>query len=414
MTFSVWDQAQLTADLCVKCNICTAYCPVANVTDLFPGPKYVGPQAQRMRNPRDESVDKSVDYCSGCGVCTMVCPHGVKVMEMNAKARHTLYQQQPIPLRNKLLGRSELLGKLGSPVAPLANAMFENKLIRLATEKVMGIDRNAPMPKFSFETYQGWYKGVHQKNGALKADKKVVYFHGCSANYYEPHIGKTVTAVLEHNGFEVIVPHQVCCGLPMLSNAEFDAARHNAHINIDSLVEYARQGIPIVGASTSCILTLKSDYRHILDIHTPEAELVAEHTFDLCEFLLDLAEKGELRADFQPIDYTFPYHAPCQLKAHGIGLPAIDLLELIPGVKVNLMDAWCCGVAGTYGYKKEKHQISLEVGRPLFEQIEATGSPIAMCDSETCRWQIENETNATLIHPVEVLAAAYGLQELPV
>ena len=73
-----------------------------------------------------------------------------------------------------------------------------------------------------------------------------------------------------------------------------------------------------------------------------------------------------------------------------------------------------CGVAGTYGYKKEKHQISLEVGRPLFEQIEATGSPVAMCDSETCRWQIENETNAKLIHPVEVLAAAYGLKELPV
>jgi len=292
--------------------------------------------------------------------------------------------------------------------------LFENKLIRLATEKVMGIDRNAPMPKFSFETYRGWYKGVHQKNGALKSSKKVVYFHGCSANYYEPHIGKTVTAVLEHNGFEVIAPPQVCCGLPMLSNAEFDAARRNAHVNIDSLVEYARQGIPIVGASTSCILTLKSDYRHILDIHSPEAELVAEHTFDLCEFLLDLAEKGELRRDFKPIDYSFPYHAPCQLKAHGIGLPAIDLLELIPGVKVNLMDAWCCGVAGTYGYKKEKHQISLKVGRPLFEQIEAAGSPIAMCDSETCRWQIENETSAKLIHPVEVLAAAYGLRELSV
>jgi len=175
-SISVWEQAQHTADLCVKCNICTSYCPVAKVTDLFPGPKYVGPQAQRLRNPRELSVDRSVDYCSGCGVCTMVCPHGVKVMEMNAKARRKLYQKETIPLRNRLLGRSELLGKLGSPVAPIANAMFENKLVRLATEKVMGIHRDAPMPAFSFESFRGWFKGVHQKQDrALKSDKKVVY-----------------------------------------------------------------------------------------------------------------------------------------------------------------------------------------------------------------------------------------------
>ncbi len=125
---SIWQQAQHTADLCVKCNICTSFCPVANVTKLFPGPKFVGPQAQRFRNPHEISVDHSLDYCSGCGVCTMVCPHGVKVMEMNAKGRYKLYQEKKtIPLRNRLLGRSELLGKLTSPVAPIANLFLNNK-----------------------------------------------------------------------------------------------------------------------------------------------------------------------------------------------------------------------------------------------------------------------------------------------
>ena len=89
VTHSIWNQVQYSADLCIKCNICTSHCPVTNVTDLFPGPKFVGPQAQRFRNPKDISVDASVDYCSGCGVCSMVCPHGVKVMEMNAKASGT-------------------------------------------------------------------------------------------------------------------------------------------------------------------------------------------------------------------------------------------------------------------------------------------------------------------------------------
>ena len=144
LTLSIWKQVQNSADLCVKCNICTAYCPVSNVTELFPGPKFVGPQAQRFRNPHEISVDDSVDYCSGCGVCTMVCPHEVKVMEMNAKARYKLYQRKPIPLRNRLLGRSELLGRLNSPIAPLANMALANPWVRLLVEKTLGIDRRAP------------------------------------------------------------------------------------------------------------------------------------------------------------------------------------------------------------------------------------------------------------------------------
>jgi glycerol-3-phosphate dehydrogenase subunit C len=341
----------------------------------------------------------------------MVCPHGVKVMEMNAKARANLYRRKPIPLRNKLLGRSEMLGWLGSPFAPIANAMFSNPFVRWATEQVMGIHRQAPMPQFSWETFRGWHKGVYRKSGRqLKSGKKVVFFHGCSANYYEPWVGKTALAVLEHNGFEVIVPKQVCCGLPMLSNAEFDAARSNACKNIKWLVKYARKGYKIVGTSTSCTLSLKSDYRHILDIDTADARLVAQQTYDISEFLLELFEADELKTDFQELDVTLPYHSPCQLKAHNMGLPALDLMEMIPGVTVKHVQADCCGVAGTYGYKKEKYQIAMDVGKPLFEQVAASGASVAVCDSETCRWQIAHATGAKMIHPVELLARAYGLR----
>lgn len=410
LTLAIWQQVQYSADLCVKCNICTSHCPVTKVTDRFPGPKYVGPQAQRFRNPKELSVDASVDYCSGCGVCSMVCPHGVKVMEMNAKARYKLYQKKAIPLRNRLLGRSEWMGLLASPVAPLANVMANLKPLRIMAELMMGVHRDAPLPVFSFETFRGWFKSVHAKSARPQAlDKQVVYYHGCSTNYYEPRIGKAAVAILEHNGFEVIVPDQVCCGLPMLSNAEFEAACHNAHHNIKALAPYARQGLPIVGTSTSCTLSLKSDYRHILDIDTAEARLVAQQTFDICEFLLDLADQGRLKTDFQPIEANLPYHSPCQLRAHNMGLPALDLLELIPGLKIQHIQADCCGIAGTYGYKKEKYDIAMAVGQPLFDQVKASGSKIAVCDSETCRWQIQHATGAKLIHPIELLAQAYGL-----
>jgi glycerol-3-phosphate dehydrogenase subunit C len=411
VTLSIWNQVQNSADLCVKCNICTSHCPVSNVTKKFPGPKFVGPQAQRFRNPKEISVDDSLDYCSGCGVCTMVCPHGVKVMEMNAKARYKLHQKKGIPLRNRVLGRSELLGKLASPVAPIANLMAHILPLRLLAESFIGVHRNAPLPPFSFETFRGWYKSVHQKSKKQKiSDKRVVYFHGCSTAYYEPRVGKAALAVLEHNGFEVMVPDQVCCGLPMLSNAEFDAARHNAHQNVNSLVKFARQGLPIVGTSTSCTLSLKSDYRHILDLHGEEFELVAQQTYDICEFLLELADAGELKTDFKSIETALPYHSPCQLRAHNMGLPAIDLMEMIPGVKIKHVQADCCGIAGTYGYKKEKYDIAMAVGKPVFDQIKASGSKTAVCDSETCRWQIGHATGAKMIHPVELLAQAYGLE----
>jgi glycerol-3-phosphate dehydrogenase subunit C len=410
VTLSIWRQVQHTADLCVKCNICTSYCPFSNVTELFPGPKFVGPQAQRFRNPFEISVDNSVDYCSGCGICTLVCPHGVKVMEMNAKARHKLYQRKRLPLRNRLLGRSELLGKLSSPFAPAANFFLGNRLVRLLVERFMGIHRNAPLPTFSFETFRGWYKGVHRKaDQRLTSDKQIVYFHGCSTNYYEPRVGKAAIAVLEHNGYEVLVPDQVCCGLPMQSNGEFDAARKNADRNIKSLVGFAKAGYKIVGTSTSCTLALKSDYLHILDIDTAEARLLSQQTYDICEFLLELAEAGELKTDFGPVEATLPYHAPCQLKAHNMGLPAIELMEMIPGLKIKYVQADCCGIAGTYGYKQEKYQISMAVGRPVFDQVTSAGSAVAVCDSETCRWQINHATGVRMIHPIELLAQAYGL-----
>ncbi len=407
-------QPEYTADLCIKCNICTAACPVAPVTDLFPGPKTVGPQAQRFRMNEergDDSPDKSVDYCSGCGICTMVCPHGVKIMEMNVRAREKLYDGK-IPLRNRALGRSELLGKYGHWFAPIMNWGTKFRPARVVIEKTFGIHRDAPLPPFEFQTFRAWF-ARHQPVAEPPLRGKVAYFHACAGNYFDTRTSKAAVKVLAHNGFDVELPEQNCCGLPMQSNGEFVAARNYARRNLDRLAAYARAGIPIVGASTSCTLSLKSDYREILDLDHPDRDLVAEHTYDLSEFLLMLHQRGELKTNFKPIGAgeTLIYHAPCQQKAHNIGQPALDLFDLIPALRVRLADAACCGIAGTYGYKVEKYQIGMDVGRPLFEQVRANGvdKPV-ICDSETCRWQITHATGARSVHPAQILAQAYGLE----
>jgi glycerol-3-phosphate dehydrogenase subunit C len=156
---------------------------------------------------------------------------------------------------------------------------------------------------------------------------------------------------------------------------------------------------------------LKREALEILGVEDEDLQVVSGAMLDLCEFLLLLHERGELRTDFRPLPLTVPYHAPCQQQGHGIGKPALDLLALIPELRTIELDADCCGVAGTYGLKKEKYEISMAVGDRLFHQVQDSDPDVAACDSETCRWQIEHATGVHAVHPVELLHRAYGLDE---
>jgi glycerol-3-phosphate dehydrogenase subunit C len=401
------DLARESLDHCVKCTICETACPVSNVTPLFPGPKYVGPQAERYRAGAEPSVDHSVDYCSGCGICTQVCPQGVKIAELNAHARHKLKRQNGVPLRDRLVARPTLLGRLGTPVAPLANATLRAKPLRVIGEKLLGVHRDAPVPRFAGRTFRSWARR-HQSPASAK---RIVYFHGCGTQYYEPDVGEKVVALLEHNGYQVDVPlEQDCCGLPLQSNGLFDDARAYVLRLARVLAPAARDGALIVGNATSCTLMLKREAREILALEDdPALRLVSERTYDICELLLELHDRGELATDFQPLDERVAYHAPCQQQGHWIGKPALELLALVPGLQVEEMDARCCGIAGTYGLKREKYEIAMAAGEDLFGQVAASGARLVACDSETCRWQIEHGTKLPSAHPIELLHRAYGL-----
>jgi glycerol-3-phosphate dehydrogenase subunit C len=421
----------LSADECLKCNVCTTVCPVARVTDLFPGPKYVGPQAQRFRlattlPPQGKltslvaSPDATVDYCSGCGWCTIACPADVKIAEMNNRARASMKAGHRPRFRDWLLGQTDLVGRLGVAFAPLANWTLRNRPIRWLIERLVGIHRRAPLPVFARRTLRSRLAanrqalvGAHDPSTEPAPDRAVVLFHGCAANYYEPHVAEAAIAVLRRNGYETIVPEQVCCGLPRISNGLYESARGRARTNLASLADYARRGYRIVGTSTSCTHTLKAEYREMLDLDDDDARAVSGATWDICEFLLDLHERGELDTGFGRLEATLPYHAPCQLRGHGIGLPALDLFGLVPGLDAIDLDHDCCGIAGTYGLKKEKFEIAMAVGEPLFRRIRETDAPCVACDSETCRWQIEQATSTPVKHPIEILAEAYAAADRP-
>lgn len=395
-----------TLDACVKCTICETQCPVMRVTDLFPGPKYSGPQAERYRKA-GQIVDSSIDYCSSCGTCTLVCPQGVKVTEMIHHARTDMKKEKGIPLRDHLIGRTGFIGTVMTPVAPIANWALDVKPIRIAMEKVIGVHRSAPMPKAAGRTFEGWFKKHTPLEGSGRKGQ-VIFFHGCAGQYFEVETSIHSVQVLEYLGYEVLVPPHGCCGLALQSNGLYDESRKYVS-KLTNDLRKANRNAPIISASGSCAGMLRHEANEILEMDTPELKDVGSRMWDICEFLMHLHEKGELDLNFQPMDITIPYHAPCQLKSQGLGLPAVELMELIPGVKVKESNQPCCGIAGTYGMKKEKYDIAQAVGKPVFDFIKQVNVELAACDTETCRWQLRTATGANVVHPIWLIHKAYGL-----
>lgn len=396
---------RVSLDHCVKCTICETACPVMGVTPLFGGPKYSGPQGERYRD--GASVDHSIDWCSSCGTCTVSCPQGVQVAEIISLAKAVKRAEHGGPIRDALLTQTTLMGKAMTPIAPVANAALRNKPIRKIMEATFGVASEAPMPPAQSQSLHGWLK-KRPKPTTAPTRGAVVYFHGCAGAHFEVEAAKCAIEVLEHLGYEVLVPPQGCCGLASQSNGLFGQATKSVLALAKSLAK-AGKDLPVVSTAGSCVGMLKHEAKHYLGVDDPVLDEVGVRSYDISEFLMDRYEAGELTFDFQPIEMQLPYHQPCQVRSQAMGAPASDLLRLIPGLKVMDSHATCCGIAGTYGLKKEKYEVAQAVGKPLFDHVARTHEGLVACDTETCRWQIEKSTGVETTHPIVLVHRALGL-----
>jgi glycerol-3-phosphate dehydrogenase subunit C len=394
MMKSYWPKSN--PDVCIRCATCMAVCPVSRVTPQFPGPKQAGPGAERFRSPSEPSVDKWIDLCIGCHLCDMVCSSGVNISELNLIAKAKYLDEKGRPLRDWLLTHFYLYGWLGSLQSSLVNLILRNPFIKWMTELILKIDRRRELPSYESPTFRQWFKERHSKG-----TKKVAYFYGCYTNTNEVDVGKATVQVLEANGFEVILPPQRCCGIPMLGNGDFKGARKMGLYNVPSLLKTIGSGFDIIFSSSSCGHTIKHEYSHLLSI--PDAEEVAKHIFDIFEFLRNLIESNGFNAHFNELPLKTAYFAPCHLRVLGIGLPALEILRLIPGLKIDNIEADCCGMGGTFGFKKEKYEISQEIGKDLAEVIDRLKPEIVLSDCEGCRMQIRHLTGLKVLHPIQIL-----------
>ena len=390
-------------DHCLKCTICTAYCPVARVTHLYPGPKQSGPDAERLRIKNPGLVDESLIYCLNCKRCELVCPHGVQVASIIAAAK-TRYVKHHFftlrVLRNWVVARTDFLGFWGTHFTFLINTVMAFPPVRIGMQMVLAIPRQRKFPTYQPVSFQRWF-AKHLALGQKKFTKHVVYFHGCAVNYQEHGLGKDMVKVLNAFGYGVILSKEKCCGVPLIANGYVGSARKNARHNIAALTNAMREpGMNIVSASSSCSYAIRNEYDEFLGL---DNSAIKENISYITRFLYEEIDRGNMPA-LKPVRLKIAYHAPCHLERAGGTIFTVDLLKRIPGLEAHFMHSECCGISGTYGFKTENYKISQAIGAELFARIRAIDPDYVVTDCETCKWQIEMSTKYKVLHPITLLA----------
>jgi glycerol-3-phosphate dehydrogenase subunit C len=398
----------LKLDKCVKCSDCNAVCPVSKVYPDYTGPKALGPDMERFRREGVPSDTKWVEYCLGCHRCDVACPQGVNVSELIAEGKAQHVKSGSTALRDYWLARPSTLGKLCSKIAPIANAVLKLKPNRMLMSSFGEITAQRKFPPY----YSKSIRPAISNHGARKA----LFFPGCYIRYNNPAVGQVVVELLRINGFSVDVAPDICCGMPAIANGDAAQLTDCLERNTEFMAKAVDDGAVIVTACTSCGYALKGDYERLLENHSGlsgAAKKVSYNTYDLAELLVELQDNGTLNKNFGPAKHRLAYHAPCHMKSQGIGRPWLKLLRTVPGVEIDEIKADCCGMAGTYGFKNEKYQISIDIGRDLFRGILAYKPDLAVTECGSCQMQIEHGTRVRTAHPAEILYEAYQRAQKP-
>jgi Fe-S oxidoreductase len=236
----------------------------------------------------------------------------------------------------------------------------------------------------------------------------VLYFVDLYANWFDPELGECLLAVLEHNGVSVYVPpQQWAAGMPAIALGALDRARRLARHNVALLADAVRQGYTIVTTEPSAAMCLKHEYQNLLN--DDDARLVAENTSDACEYLWRLHQNGKLELDLRPVNATVGYHLPCHLRALQHEPAGQSLLRLIPGLTVQSIQQGCSGMAGTWGLKRKNYRTSLRIGWGLISTLRDQDLQAGATECSACRMQMEHGAGKPVIHPLRMLALAYGL-----
>jgi len=401
---------------------------LARVTELCDGCRRCYRLCTSFDYMLDEAVDKNdgdisrigsadyrkiVDLCWQCKLCYNHCPYtpphkwNIDFPRLMLRAKAARAKTEGVTRQDAWLGNVDAVGSLGCATAPLSN--WANALApqRLLMEAVLGIDRSRNLPKFHHKTFARWFR--ERGGGRVTAGRDVAFFYSCSVNYNEPQVGRDAVSVLEKNGCALTCPRQVCCGMPYLDGGDVASATENARKNVAALLPLVEGGADIVVPQPTCSYVLKKEYP--LLVPGDAAEKVAAKTQDLFEYLANRHKEGSLDTGFPgKSPGSVAYQMPCHLRAQNMGFKTRDVLQLIPGTKVSVVEK-CTAMDGTWGMKKEYYPISLEYARKAVKEMDASVPDVYMTDCTLSALQIEAVRGEKPVHPIALMREAYGLPE---
>lgn len=395
---------------CMKCSICTVYCPVAAVEPRYSGPKQAGPDMERYRLKNEVFFDEGMmKLCLNCRRCEVACPEGVEIGEMIQAARVKYSTHRP-KLRDVMLANTDFVGTMANRFAPLVNKTLGLSITKAVLDTAMAVDKHRQFPAYTSQRFETWYRRKAQARQA-QYSKHVSYFHGCYVNYNYPKLGQDLVKIMNAIGYGVhLLEKEKCCGVAKIANGLFSQAKKHAKINISSIRKsVSEEGRQVLTTSSTCTFTLRDEYGNLLELDNSD---IREDITLATRFLYRLVESGEARLAFRD-DYRLrvAYHSACHMERMGWIVYSTELLKMIPGLDFMMLDSQCCGIAGTYGFKKENYATSQNIGAPLFKQIKSLGLDYVTTDCETCKWQIEMSTGVKVLNPIEIIADALDVEK---
>ena len=418
-----WNKDKLDEETRRQFDVCHGCRRCFNLCDSFPKLFDLIDESEtyELDSVKSEDFKPIVDACTMCDMCFMVtCPYvpphefAIDIPKLMLRHRAKEFSEGKVGFKEKQISKIDRNGKLGQKTRVVSNSIvsLNNKPARYVMEKALNISKEAKLPKFA----KPFKENFPINTKAPSFGKKAILFSTCYGSYHNTEIISSAYKVLRHNGVDVSLFYDGCCGMPQLEQGNIDRVMDQAKNISSKLVPLLSEEIPVIAPIPSCALMFKTEWPLLL----PENKNVltlSKNTMDIDEYMVQISENEGLADGLVALEGDITVHMACHSRAQNIGPKSAQMLRLIPNTKVNIIER-CSGHGGSWGVKKENFDTALKVGKNSAKSIMkydtkyfASTCPLA---GDHLVQISEKEKNKDLkeltepSHPIELIALAYN------
>lgn len=359
-------------------------------------------QPQPLAELRSAALFGTLDLCLSCKACKSECPSNVDLAKLKAEVLQLYYEGRSRPLWDRIVAMMPALLRLAAPLAPVVNMVSRQPQLRWLLEHLIGLDRRRSLPPLHRQHFRRWFRR-HQPSAAAGRLGEVLLLDDCFTTYQEPAIAVAAVNLLEQLGYRVRTAGLICCGRPLFSKGFLRQARKLISDQIDRLSAQRQNTLAIVGLEPSCLLSLVDEWPDL--VPAPRVRELARQAFLLEDWLASQRHQWLPKVTWIARPEHVLLHGHCHQRAM-VGLAGMaDLLRLVPGVRLDVLDTGCCGMAGAFGYEKRHFDLSIQIAKlSVLPAVAAAPEATILTPGTSCRHQLRDLAEREALHPIVWLA----------